>query len=117
MVPGILDLFEDTGTDSTSCCPRPVGPPASEPAAAAIRDMYRAIARGTRDVTVVDPDPVLGGDGAFHLALPCEPWEQAVCGPDGTVAVRRDDGIHLTAAGGERYARVLLDAIGHPVAG
>ena len=94
-----------------------MGPPASEPAAAAIRDVYRAIAAARDDVTVVDPAAVLGGDGAFHLALPCEPWEQAVCDADGTVAVRRDDGIHLTEAGGERYARALLAAMGHPVAG
>jgi hypothetical protein len=117
MVPGILDLFEGTATDLYLVLPPPVAPPASEPAAAAIRDVYRAIGAARDDVTVVDPGPVLGGDSAFHLALPCEPWEQAVCGPDGTVAVRRDDGIHLTEAGGERYARALLAALGHPVAG
>lgn len=116
MLPGILDLFDGTGTDLYLVLPPPVGPPASEPAAAAIRDVYRAIGAARDDVTVVDPAPVLGGDGAFHLALPCEPWEQAVCGPDGTVAVRRDDGIHLTEAGGERYARALLAALGRPIA-
>jgi hypothetical protein len=116
MVPGILDLFEGTGTDLYLVLPPPVAPPASEPAAAAIRDVYRAIGAARDDVTVVDPTPVLGGDGSFHRALPCESWEQAVCGPDGTVVVRNDDGIHLTEAGGERYARVLLSALGHPVA-
>jgi hypothetical protein len=116
MVPGILDLYEGTGTDLYLVLPPPVGPPASEPAAAAIRDVYRAIGAARDDVTVVDPTAALGGDGAFHQALPCEAWEQAVCSPDGTVAVRRDDGIHLTEAGGERYARALLAAMGHPVA-
>jgi len=117
MVPGILDLFEGTGTDLYLVLPPPVGPPASEPAAAAIRDVYRAIAAGRDDLRIVDPAEVLGGDGAFHLALPCEAWEQATCGPGGTVAVRREDGIHLTEAGGERYARALLAALGHPVPG
>jgi len=117
MVPGILDLYEGTGTDLYLVLPPPMGPPASEPAAAAIRDVYRAIGAARDDVTVVDPAAALGGDGAFHLALPCEAWEQAVCGPEGTVAVRRDDGIHLTEAGGERYARALLAAMGQPVAG
>jgi hypothetical protein len=116
MVPGILDLYEGTGTDLYLVLPPPVGPPASEPAAAVIRDVYRSIGAARDDVTVVDPTAALSGDGAFHQALPCEAWEQAVCGPDGTVAVRRDDGIHLTAAGGERYARALLAAMGHPAA-
>jgi hypothetical protein len=117
MVPGILDLFEGTGTELYLVLPPPVGPPASEPAAAAIRDVYRDIGAARDDVTVVDPTPVLGGDGAFHRTLPCESWERAACGPDGTVAVRNEDGIHLTEAGGERYARALLSALGHPVAG
>jgi hypothetical protein len=117
MVPGILDLFRGTGTELYLVLPPPVGPPASEPAAAAIRDVYRAIGAARDDVTVVDPTPVLGGDGAFHRALPCESWERPACGPDGTVVVRNDDGIHLTEAGGERYARALLAALGHPVAG
>ena len=115
MVPGILDLYADTPTDLYLVLPPPVGPPASEPAAAAIRQVYRDVAAGRDDVTVVDPGTVLGEDGAFHPALPCEPWEGAVCAADGTVTVRREDGIHLTEAGGERYARALLDAIGAPV--
>jgi hypothetical protein len=77
----------------------------------------RLLVGAARDVTIVDPAPALGGDGAYHRALPCESWEQAVCEPDGTIVVRDDDGIHLTEAGGERYARVLLSALGHPVVG
>jgi lysophospholipase L1-like esterase len=117
MMPGILDQFEGLGTEVYVVLPPPVGPPASEPAAAAIRATYRDLAADRPWVTIVDPAPLLGPDGAFHQTLPCETWEAAVCAPDGTVAVRNADGIHLTPAGGERYARVLLDAIGHPVEG
>ncbi len=117
IMPGILDLFTGTGTRIYIVVPPPVGEPASEPAAAAIRAMYRDLAVERSEVTIVDPAPLLGPDGAFHVSLPCEPWESEVCGPDGTVTVREADGIHLAPAGGERYARVLLDAIGEPVDG
>ena len=117
IMPGIVDLFADTGTEVYVAVPPPVGEPASEPAAAAIRAMYRDLAAERPEITIVDPAPLLGPDGAFHLALPCEAWEADVCGADGTVTVRNTDGIHLAPAGGERYARVLLDAIGRPVDG
>src|SRR5918998_2161558 len=117
MMPGIVDLFADTGTEVYVAVPPPVGEPASEPAAAAIRAMYRDLAAERPEITIVDPAPLLGPDGAFHLTLPCEAWEAELCGADGTVTVRNTDGIHLAPAGGERYARVLLDAIGRPVEG
>ena len=117
MMPGILDLFAGTGTEVYLVLPPPVGPPASEPAAAAIRATYRELASDRPEITIVDPAPLLGPDGAFHLTLPCEPWEADVCGADGTVTVRNADGIHLAPAGGERYARILLEAIGRPVDG
>ncbi|HEX6417656.1 MAG TPA: GDSL-type esterase/lipase family protein [Acidimicrobiales bacterium] len=114
-VPEILDLFAGTGTDLYVALPPPVGEPASEPAAAAIRAMYRDVVAARPEVTLVDPAPLLGPDGRFRRALPCEAWEASACGADGTVAVREADGIHFTPAGGERYARVLLAAIGEPV--
>jgi lysophospholipase L1-like esterase len=114
-MPGIVDLFRDTDTEVYVVQPPPVGAPASEPAAIAIRAVYRGLAESRPGITLVDPAPLLGPDGRFHRTLPCEPWEEADCGPDGTVALRNEDGIHLTPAGGERYARVLLDAIGQPV--
>lgn len=117
MVPELLEPYAGTGTDVYLVTPPPVGPPASEPAAAAIRRAYRDIADGRAHVTLVDPGPSLSPDGAFHASLPCEPWDAARCSAEGTVTVREDDGIHLTAAGGERYARALLAAIGHPVDG
>ena len=116
-MPGIVDLFAGTGTEVYVVVPPPVGEPASEPAAAAIRTMYRDLAADRPGITIVDPAPLLGPDGAFHPTLPCEEWEAEACGADGTVTLRNDDGIHLAPAGGERYARVLLDAIGHPVEG
>lgn len=116
-LPEILDLFAGTRTALYVVVPPPVGEPASEPAAAAIRAMYRDLVADRPEVTLVDPAPALGPDGRFHRTLPCEDWEADACGADGTVELRRDDGIHLTPAGGERYARVLLDAIGHPVGG
>lgn len=117
MMPGIVDLYAGTDTELFVVVPPPVGEPASEPAAVAIRAMYRDLAAARPELSVVDPAPLLGPDGRFHLTLPCETWEAATCGPDGTVAVRNPDGIHLTPAGGERYARTLLDALGIPVAG
>lgn len=117
IMPGIVDLYAGTDTELFVVVPPPVGEPASEPAAVAIRAMYRDLAAARPEVTLVDPAPLLGPDGQFHLTLPCEAWEASVCGPDGTVAVRNPDGIHLTPAGGERYARTLLDALGVPVAG
>jgi hypothetical protein len=117
MMPGIVDLFADTSTEVYVALPPPVAEPASEPAAAAIRATYRDLAASHPGLVLIDPAPLLGPDGRFHQALPCEDWETAACRADGTVVLRRDDGIHLTPDGGERYARVLLEAIGHPVDG
>jgi hypothetical protein len=80
--------------------------------AKAMRTMYARFAREHPEVTLIDVTTELGTDHQFHASLPCEPWEQAECAADGTIVLRTDDGIHLTPAGGERYARVLLDAIG-----
>jgi hypothetical protein len=116
-MPGIVEPFVGTDTEVHVVVPPPVGEPASEPAAAAIRAMYRELAEAHPGVTVIDPAPLLGSDGRFALTLPCREWESDGCAPDGTIALRDEDGIHLTPAGGERYARVLLDGIGRPVDG
>jgi lysophospholipase L1-like esterase len=92
--------------------PPPVQVPEYEANAAAMRAMYQRFAAEHPGVTVVDVTPALSPDGAFHERLPCEPWEERACEPDGTVKLREDDGVHLTPAGGERYARVLADAVG-----
>ena len=113
-LPAIVDLFAGTDTDVYVVVPPPVGEPASEPAAVAIRAMYHDLVDARPDVTLIDPAPLLGPDRRFHRTLPCEHWESATCRADGTVEVRNADGIHLTPAGGERYARTLLEGIGQP---
>lgn len=93
--------------------PPPVAKPEFEANAAAMRRMYKRFAAAHPEVTLVDVNGELGPDQRFHAALPCQSWEKADCGPDGTIELRRTDGIHLTPAGGERYARALLGALGH----
>jgi lysophospholipase L1-like esterase len=92
--------------------PPPVENPEFEANAAAMRAMYARLADEHAGVTVVDVARTLGPDREYHHALPCEDWEAAACGPDGTVVLCQDDGIHLTPAGGERYARAMRAAIG-----
>ena len=91
--------------------PPPIRDARYEVNAAAMRAMYDRYADDHPRTEVVDVTPALGPDGAFHASLPCESWEAQACGADGTVQLREEDGIHLTAAGGERYARTLLAAI------
>lgn len=91
--------------------PPPIRDAQYEVNAVAMRAMYDRYAAEHPRTEVVDVTPVLAPDGAFHASLPCESWEAEACGPDGTVQLREEDGIHLTAAGGERYARALLAAI------
>jgi lysophospholipase L1-like esterase len=85
--------------------------------AAAMRTMYDDSAADHPGVEVVDVTPALGPDGQYHASLPCESWESAVCAADGTVQLRQQDGIHLTPAGGARYARAVLDTVGPAVSG
>ena len=60
-------------------------------------------------------------DGAFTLRLPCTPMEPA-CDPDGTNAVRSDDGVHFCpgrndlpcprySSGALRFALAISDAV------
>jgi lysophospholipase L1-like esterase len=92
--------------------PPPVRPPQYEANAAAMRDMYRRFAAAHPGITVIDVTPALSPDGGFHERLPCESWEDQACEADGMVTLRESDGVHLTPAGGERYARVLAEAVG-----
>jgi len=55
--------------------------------------------------TQLDPD----GTG-FHESLPCAPWDTD-CPATGEVVVRQTDGIHVTPAGAERYARAIVDGL------
>lgn len=92
--------------------PPPVAKPEFEANAAAMRAMYQRFAATHPGTTLVDVSPELGPDHRFHAALPCESWETATCGANGTIELRKTDGIHLTPAGGERYARAVLAALG-----
>ncbi len=97
--------------------PPPVRDAPFEANAAAMRTMYDGFVADHPDVQVVDVIPALGPGGQFHASLPCESWESAACEADGTVQLRQQDGIHLTPAGGARYARAVLDAVGPAVSG
>jgi lysophospholipase L1-like esterase len=110
MVAGVEDTSPDTKIYMVP--PPPVRDPQFEANAAAMRAMYARFGGDHPEITLIDVTPELGPDHQFHASLPCEPWEQTDCGPDGTIVLRTDDGIHLTPAGGERYARALLAGIG-----
>jgi hypothetical protein len=69
-----------------------------------LTDIYRTEAARHPAIRFVDTRALFARDGAYSDYLP---------GADGTpVLVRRDDGIHLTPAGAERLAEVLMRAIG-----
>jgi lysophospholipase L1-like esterase len=91
--------------------PPPIREPQFEQNAGAMRAMYERLGDDHPDITIVDVSRRLGPDHQFHAALPCEDWEADVCRPDGTVVLRQDDGIHLSPAGAERYARAVLETI------
>jgi lysophospholipase L1-like esterase len=110
MIAGVEET--SPGTKIYLVPPPPVRDAQFEANAAAMRVMYDRFAREHPEVTLIDVNPQLAPDHQYHASLPCEPWEQAECGADGTIVLRTDDGIHLTPAGGERYARALLDGIG-----
>ena len=105
----IVEQFRPTGTDLYVVDPPPIRDPQFEANAEAMREMYRDTAIDHPRITVIDPDDQLGPDGAFHAALPCEEGDE--CGADGTVVLRQEDGIHLTPAGGRRYALAILEAL------
>jgi lysophospholipase L1-like esterase len=94
--------------------PPPVAKPEFEANAAAMRAMYQRFVATHPKITLVDVSPELGPDHRFHTDLPCESWEQQSCAPGGTIELRKTDGIHLTPAGGERYARAILAAMDRP---
>ena len=106
---GVIDLFRPAGTDLYVVEPPIVGDPQYEGNAAAMREMYREAGQLHPALEVIELSDALAPDGAFQAALPCEADE--VCGPDGMVVVREEDRIHLTPAGGQRYAEAVMAAI------
>ncbi len=109
-IEGVLELFRGAGTHIYVVDPPPIRDAQFEANAEAMRDMYRDVSIRHPRITVIDTEARLGPDGRFHAALPCERGDQD-CRADGTVVLRQDDGIHLTPAGGRRYARAILDTL------
>jgi hypothetical protein len=109
----VLDEFADTDTTFSVVLPPPIGDEQFEAGAAAMRSMYRQLHDDVPAVQLVDTAPALDPDGqGFQLTLPCDDFD-VDCPPSGEIVVRKeDDRIHLTPAGGERYARAVIDAIG-----
>lgn len=107
----VLADWEGRETDIYVMVPPPVLEGPFEEMASAMRAMYQELVADHPDVGLLDPTPRLDPEGqGFVERLPCEDWDQD-CEADGTVIVRQDDGIHLTPAGGERYARALFDQL------
>ena len=70
---------------------------------ALITGIYREEATRHSWIRFIDSRPIFAHEGAYSAYLP---------GGDGRPAlVRRDDGIHFTAAGGDRLARSVLEVI------
>lgn len=107
----VLDQFRAGPTDVWAVLPPPIGDPELEPNAEAMRAMYEDVAAADTSLHLIDGGALLAPDGKFHASLPCESWD-TVCPPDGLVVVRQPDRIHLTPAGGERYARAIIEAVG-----
>lgn len=106
----LVEQFRTTGTNLYVVDPPPIRDPQFEANAEAMREMYTQAGIDHPRITVIDPDDQLGPDGAFHATLPCEEGDTD-CGADGTVTLRQPDGIHLTPAGGRRYALAILEAV------
>lgn len=106
-----LDKLRPTGAEMYVVLPPPVGEPFEE-RASAMRNMYRETQADHPELTIIDSASHLDPDGkGFQATLPCEPWDDC---PEGEteIEVRDDDTIHLTPAGGERYARAILEGVG-----
>jgi hypothetical protein len=106
----VLDLFRASGADIYVVDPPPIRDAEFEANAEAMREMYRDVSINHPRVKVIDTQPRLGPDGRFHAALPCARYDQD-CRADGTVVLRQNDGIHLTPAGGRRYAQSIFDVL------
>jgi lysophospholipase L1-like esterase len=109
-IDGIVEQFRPTGTDLYVVDPPPIRDAEFEANAEAMREMYRDVSIDHPRITVIETEARLGPGGEFHAALPCARYDQD-CRADGTVVLRQGDGIHLTPAGGRRYAQSILDQL------
>lgn len=69
-----------------------------------LNGIYAAQAEGREDVTYVDTRPLFAGPGGTYAAYLEDDSGQSVL-------MRQQDGVHLTRAGGERLASVVLDLL------
>ena len=108
----VVEQFRSAGTDLYLVAPPPIQDPAFEANAAAMRDMYTRFSVEHPAVTVIETFEQLGPDHRFHDTLPCRADEP--CDSDNRVALRQDDGIHLTPEGGKRYAQAIMAGVSGP---
>jgi hypothetical protein len=103
--------FLDLGSKVYVVLPPPIRDAQYEARASAMRQLYRDANAADPAVGLIDTAGRLDPDGVgFAPSLPCESWDTD-CPASGQIVVRQDDGIHLTPAGGERYARAILDVV------
>jgi len=103
--------FLELGSKVYVVLPPPIRDAQYEARASAMRQLYRSAHEAEPAVGLIDTAGRLDPDGVgFVPALPCEEWDTD-CPASGEIVVRQDDGIHLTPAGGERYARAILDVV------
>lgn len=104
----ILAMFPDSQTYVV--LPPPIRDVPFEARATAMREMYRDAVDDHPDLGIIDVATTLDPEGAGFVAdLPCESWEE--CPASGAITVRDPDGVHLTDAGAQRYARAVLDGV------
>lgn len=101
----VLAMFPDSQVYVVP--PPPIRDPEFEAQAVAMRAMYREAVDDHDGLRIIDVATTLDPDGeGFVATLPCEDWDE--CPATGEVTVRKTDGIHLTPAGAERYARAVI---------
>lgn len=109
-----LALFDPEVTEVYVVLPPPIGEELMEQSAAAMREMYRAAPQDHPELHVVDSAVELDPDGrGFVTTLPCADGDDCPEG-EAEVVVRQDDNIHLTPAGGRRYAQAIFAALDLP---
>jgi hypothetical protein len=107
----VVARFLDLGSQVYVVLPPPIRDARYEARASAMRAVYREAHDREPELGLIDSASTLDPDGqGFVEALPCEDRDTG-CPAAGEVVVRQDDGIHLTPAGGERYARAILDVV------
>lgn len=104
----VLAMFPDSQVYVVP--PPPIRDPPFEAQAVAMRAMYREAIEDHDGLRVIDVATTLDPDDeGFVESLPCEEWDE--CPASGEVTLRKPDGIHLTPAGAERYARAVIAAL------